>query len=678
MGATKISINDQTRVNYPKLILQFIETILKGMNTLKVAMGEIVNNSFDANASRVKIFIDTFEGKNALFIMDDGTGFLREKLVSIMSYLYSSHSQEDTSKTGKNGTGSKSALGLGDFEKTKVTYVTKSRDYPNGIQFYFDLDYLIKFVDGKKVNSDDYITSKIDENIFAKNGWYRDTGSTFILTGYDGRTVSLDQIRKILSETLIPPVASKVEIFDDSTNTFIAVSPVVPDGKYLSFSDKFKLLGNIKLDLYYGGSGEGPAICGPMNNICTFDDFFSELSKDYKNRVTRLWKSIGGYIYVENINTFRISNNSLNTKFYKEGACDELVECLQVIASELSKMNDEFKEEIELAKMQNVLEKISEVSAKISGTPEVLNKNGGGSMFAKPGLSDKAIFIVPKDIDLMPNDKIEVTLHNKGTTGLNFGDAVWSVKGSLVTLGGKGTGNKGRNVTINAGKNTGTCVIEIKGPSFGDHILKVRVGSYATTTTPYIAGAKYLNPGSESTYSLNRCDRVSDPKWNINSKHSGVSITETNGKEVVIKVEKNTPIHDFTLECFDDKNKIITTKRIGVVSGKGRKQLPMVTIGDKVFSVYFSTHYLNCIAVVEHDDKNDYPMIVLNPIHDIVKKQHYWMNKVGGLINGMAMAAAIFQVESGEVSQKKAMQVASEFIVSIQNGLFNKKSSKIN
>lgn len=82
-------------VGYETMLRQNIEQPVRGVQALAVSLRETINNAIDARAENVRIMLGSFRGKEALITMDDGVGFDRKGLNSVMGYAASSRLRTD-------------------------------------------------------------------------------------------------------------------------------------------------------------------------------------------------------------------------------------------------------------------------------------------------------------------------------------------------------------------------------------------------------------------------------------------------------------------------------------------------------------------------------------------------------------------------------------------------------
>ncbi len=643
-------------VNFRAAIKQLIELPLKGSLAVEAALTETINNAFDARASEVRIMFSSYKGEQALIIMDNGSGFNRNGANSILSYAYSAQDRKDTKTVGANGTGAKAILGLGELEKTKVTIFSFSNEFTNGLELSFDFEYLVALAE-KKVKEGNMIEKSSWKKFF--QGWERETGSTIILTGFDGRKLNPKTLMSALSSCLTPRTCKMVSFLSNEKLTPITLNKI--EGSNFSFQDDSgKLIGNVSLDLYCGGGNDGPKICGNLNYLFDFNSFFKTLSVSQKESVGRIWQSVGGYIYIDNINVYRIHDGSLSKEFYSSGACDELVMILNLVGEELKEMDKKIADEKDIQKQKDFLKRIVAASHKIN--PVQPHHSGLGRTKATGPQKEEEVYIVPKNITLEKGEEKEITLVNKGTKLIRFKGAKW-LTNRLVDITGEG-----QMVTIK-GKEIGKGDLIVSNGDFS-HTIKLKVEE--PSNTPYIAGPKYINPGSSITYEVRKVqDNV---EWYVDSSDE-ITLIKNTGKSVNIVVNANTELTDFMLRCMDSKNKIIASRRI-IISNQRKNESPMVSIGNKYYLLEFGTHYPSCLAQVENDGE-DYPIVVINPLHPLIRGTS-WFSETKEIISAICSVAINEQVENDGLKTQKANNLLWKSITDYRELIFSQEKETKN
>lgn len=270
------------RFNHAQMLEHLILDPVSGPLGLFVAIREAINNAIDAGATQVTIFYGTREGLPSITISDNGIGFNQKGVDSVMSYAYSSRSRTDVKTIGTNGTGTKCLLALGDYKETQVIFETVSKELEHPLRLENSYKYLLELAKGK-VAADDYIKEIAQPKQWGKYLEGRTTGTDATIINVDKRKIREGNLANNLSEVLTPRAAQYVTI---QTNAGpVPVLPRLLDGKHYEFSYEQPLLGKVQFDLYYGKRGDGPSICGPVNEIMHFSDIAKHLTPIQKNKI---------------------------------------------------------------------------------------------------------------------------------------------------------------------------------------------------------------------------------------------------------------------------------------------------------------------------------------------------------------------------------------------------------
>jgi hypothetical protein len=652
----------EIRINHSANLKTLITQTVKGAHGIGVAFGEAINNCFDASATSVKILQKKIERNEAIVIMDDGDGFNKDGVVSALSYADSSRERNDTKTIGANGTGLKSLLGLGDLSKTKVTIFSVSAEYPNGIELSFDFNYLVQLAD-KKITGWENVNQNIDKVFFFQN-WKRVSGTTVIITGYD--TDKIKDIQKVVeyvSRRVTPRAAEK--LFAYFGNDYYSIEAEQVSGNQMDpFEHSSKLLGNVTFDMYYGGTNDGPVICGPVNSVMPFSDFFKVLSRQQKDAVTREFNSVGGFIYIEKLNKYRDHDGSFTAEFEK-GACQELVQMCNLVADELKNLNQQV-DGIKLKKQHDQLVKdICKLSREFFATPTPTVMSPSIPKDPTLAYPEQDYYILPKNLRMKPKSQMEVTLNSKGKKDANFKNAKWKSDQNSIRI--FGTGHK---ATVHSGEET-TGKIEITG-SFGTHLIDVVVSGRSLGT--YIDGNKKVLPGQTYEYELCNSSET-NIVWSI-SNAKGVVMNNQHGKKLSITIPPNEPQHDFLISCKSVSSKKEIAKRTVYITeegGFGKQEL--VTVGKQHYLLEIGAHYIQCIAQLESAGPGEHSTIVLNPIHESLKNVNSTY-QMGLILQSVAMAGCVDQVEQGIMSPQQAMLVSADFVTKLQAGITKKVKNK--
>lgn len=637
-------------INVRLLIQQSLMTMLKGNKALVAAINEPINNSFDHGATEVRLRFGTYKGKQALFIMDDARGFNESGVDSMLSFGFSDKSQYDTQTIGVNGTGSKAVLGLGDLKETKVNIISFSDTFKHGIHLDFNLDYLFDLADGKAVKP------KKQESISRVdfwNGWKRETGTNFILTGFSSKVLNQKTLHSALSEALTPLNVKKVKLGVEDKYSFVPLKKI--EGSRYDFSYTGEILGNFVFDLYYGGPNDGPKLCGKENYIRDYSDFLPTLSSKQKEQIGKIWKSTGGFAYIENINIYRMTDGSFNKDFYENGACEELVSMFKLVGEELDELEEKINDEKLAEEQKEVISRLVEASNKIS--PQPYSSGRGLTQAAMPSSHvEGKIYIVPRVLFMKLGESLVVTLHNNGTEKIKLEKCTW-LTSSFVNIEGSGD-----TVRITA-KKIGQSKIIVNGDGWYHEIALTII---EPTNNPYIFGPKYMNLGVYADYEIANFKK--QLTWFVETSHShlkDVYISAQTSSSATVHVSKEATLSQFLLKCKDSNDQIVAEKRI-IVSDRRSQKAPLVLIGGKYYKLDFKTLYKDALAQIDDDDPEDYPSIVINSLHPFVRYQPISV-KMKEYITAICTVAVSHQIEKDGLSTMKAMNVLWQAINEYRN-----------
>lgn len=635
------------RNNLRTLILQTV----KGPYGIGSVLQEMVNNSFDAGADAVRFFI---EDSNTLVQQDDAAGFNKKGIISALSYGQSSRERNDKRTIGANGTGLKSVLGLDadtdTLKNVKVTIYSVSAEYPKGIKLEFDFDYLVKLAE-KEIDGWENVTYGINKELF-HHGWKRVSGTTIIITGYDPEKIKgSEKIIEQLSKKLTPRAADRVSVLNGSGFQTIVPEPI--DGIFWDFQHESQFLGKNDFDIYYGGVNDGPTLCGSINSVLPFADFFKNLTKQQKEKVTRDWLSLGGHIYIEYLNKYRDHDGSFTKEFFDKGICDDLIETLHVVISELKELHQEEATMKDKEQYDKLVKDICKWSRELYATPTDIipnTENPKNHFFNHP---NQDYYILPRRLSMQPKNKMEVVLNNVGTKPIDFKGAKWSCDSDTIKIFGSG-----QKATIHTTVET-KAVVTITG-DFGTHEIKVLVSN--AKNSPYIHGLKNVLPGQKYEYELHNYDDK-NISWTI-SNQKGVIMSGHRGKKITITIPEHEPQHEFVLTCKSDK-KDVAKKTVYITEEGGIGKLPRLTIGKDDYLLAIGTHYKNCVAQIETDGPEEFSTIILNPIHESLKNLNI-PQKLPFILHNIAMAGCCDQIQRGIITPQYAMNVAGEFVSNLQ------------
>lgn len=662
--STALKINAQ--FNHKKNTEYMINSIMSGPNGVFIAMREAVNNSLDAGATDIRISVSVHEGIPALIIEDNGSGFNKKNIDSVMSYGYSSRKREDLTSIGTNGTGIKTFLALGSFDRTKITIYSVSKEMPECTKMELTFEYVLSLAKQDAKPGKHVHTVPIPPSWNSK--MKRATGATLILTGYDGRKMkNAKQIITEFAQFLTPRAVKLIRIYDG--HSLKEIAPAEFNGSSYELSLNTPKLGNVEFEIFYGGSGEGPVICGKINAIMSLTDLYRRLSPDQKRKMSKIWKTVSGHIYIEKANMYREHDNSFLDDFYSSNACGELLEILNVVSEELEKLDEAARDAEAFKKKKDIINNIIEAGKLVS--PPILNQSNSLSMVAGPASgavgADVEVYIVPKIIRIYTNKSETVVLTNKGNKTLNFDDAAWvSEDPSMATI----LEIKGGMATIKAGKNPGTTNVIITG-SFGKHVMEVRVSK--SMAGPFIIGPSYINPGERKEYELKQHE--GPVVWSLEESNKGISLIAdpTGKKKVSIEASLNCRDSSCILVARDSKKQVLAQKKVNVVENENRaRNNRVIRIGEENYLLSVDTYYPEILAQVDTSFTDGLPSIVINPIHARVKNMGT-VASIDAFLVSIAFAAVIHQSSEGKLNLVQAGTTAEKFISDVRQQLLNLK-----
>lgn len=647
----------KAKVDHRKVLEFMITNPIKGQDGFFVAVREIVNNSFDAEAKNISIKFGKSGKENALIIHDDGKGFSKEGIISAMSYAISSRKRDDTSTIGTNGTGLKGLLGLGNLDKTKITIITVDQQkvcYKMEITF----DYLVSLA-AKKAKVENFISE-----ISIPKDWsqemIRETGTSVILTGFDGRRMkTIQQITKQFGEFLTPRASEFVRIFDGKD--LVSIEPVAYHGKKYEFEFETIDLGLVSFILYCNGSGDGPIVCGNINAIIPLSEVYSKLSREQKAKVPKnLWKTTSGHVYVQKANTFRSHDGSFTEDFYQSSASDQLVDLLEAVGEEIDKLTEQVKDEKAIALQQKLVNSIMEAGRKMDLVNDNLFKDR-----EKPGLdiqTDKDIYLTPSKIRLRANQEVVITLYNHGKKQVDFTGSSWYTNSNLFTI----TDSKDAKAKVVAKQEEGEGKITIKG-SFGEHTIAVQV-SHAPVGT-FISGPSYVKPGSEIEYILKRYDSPF-VDWEYSSVN-GIVFQQDPLHPKMILMKVSPQIEEGELTIFAKRSGVksfIAKKRIFVVNNIPQVPESSIKILGEEYILVVDVIYPDTVAQPDYGFANDEEItkIVINPLHPRIRDLGF-VKSLDFLLPALAQAAAVDQISKGLIKPQKALVEAEKFIANMRD-----------
>lgn len=663
-------------INNKELLRHMIEDTVSADDGLYLALKEIINNSLDAGASKIKIKFGKYDGADALIISDDGAGFTQKAINSMLSFAFSAQKRNDIKTIGTNGTGSKMLLGLGDLDKTKITVLSVCKDFTSCKRLDIDFDYLYN-LGRKKAKAEDQ-----EHDITTPENWNEDmprtTGATVILTGYDGRRVrGATQLIKNLGEHITPKSSKYVTIQDGKK--WQGIEPVVYRGSLFEMSfDEYSTLGKVEFVLYYGRTNASElAMCGTLNMVSYFSDFVKKLDATERKKLSYAWKNISGHIYIEKANMYRVHNGGLNKQFYAKPAKD-LLKILHLVGEELSTLNEAVYNKELFEKRQRLVDRIIEANRKLSATGL-----GSGTTAPSPGASPAVKRVKPANeikegpdftptlLRLSPRQTKEIILRNRGLQFADFGDVKWRTESNLFKIEHQSS----ENVKIVTGENTGSAILIAEG-SFGSHSIKVDISTLPIGA--YISGPNALKPGGTCEYDLFRYEGT-NLQWEIRGAE-GIILQESDKKKIKITIPDNcTETHVILAVRVVGDNEDLATKKIEITPEEN-KNTPVVVINKKEYRLEVNLYFQDTVAQLDsidwEKDENQLPKIVINPLAPRLKMLGF-MNALDSYLAAIALAALSKQVEDGEITAFAAAALAEEFISTMKVQLLSKDEKEV-
>ena len=675
-----MSLGENPSVKLRRLLAQSLLQPMAGKNGMATAFQEIVNNSFDAKPSKVYIKLDSHQGKPAVVFLDNGCGFDRRGLVSILSYGDSSRERSDIKTIGANGTGTKFLLALGDIDKTKVTVITRSATYQKPVQISFNFDYLVKLAENPGLfKMEDLITESADDADFYK-GWRdnRETGTTVIFTGFDTKKIdSNEAIRKSLAQRLSPRSAKKVFVWNSSAETpgYFELKPNTPSGEHFHFDFDLPNLGNVTFEVYHGGSNNGPMICGEMNSIMEFSKFFATLSAADSKRLGRVWNQIGGHIYIEKANVYRSDDGSFIPQFYEGGAYKEIVDLFDIVSRELEVLQKTVKDRKNMTEKREILCRIASVdgydptgitSTDVKGkgpktTPTKNKKSGGKTGPGHKNVPDSEpatfvpvdVFLVPQVVEMVINSERPILLQNFGTKDLDLKATYWSSGNSNLKIAGNGP-----SIAIVSNGKPGVYSIMAKG-EFGIHTINVVV--LEKLKKPFISGESQVQAGREYDYTLENSTEL-NVRWQLD-ECPGVTLKDshTNMYKTRLVIGGSVVPQRIKIFCTKSNNDIIAQKTISIIPTEMEDRPLLITVGRQTYALDFYPGLSSISSIEPPSQEHGLSTILINPVHPELRHAS-WDNSVDIMIWGIATAAVAHQVHEFGISAVEACGIASMFV----------------
>lgn len=637
---------------------------------------EAISNSIDAEAKEIFIRLVTHNKKAAICIIDTGKGFSTSGIASALNYAKSNKSKDDLKTIGKNGTGLKSLLTLGNPEEVRVEIFTMSDDYPAGAKIVLDFEFLVSIYENKNLKISDYVNHLTGDDRHAfYQGLKRERGSTIMITGFDPEKIKDDKsVVSYLTQRISPRAAKLVKVWKSGAFASLETNHIQGEPFYMEFNAPE--LGDVVFDLYYNGPNDGPLICGELNTMMRYRAFLEQLGPKGRKLFPKVWGSVGGWVYIQGANKYRGHDGSFEQGFRDSGALAALTEMFQVVGSEIMSLQESQVDQKKLEENLEILKTIAAMNQPENMFPVVKpgSKSGQERMPLTYGAVDVDHFIVPSQVMLYQNSSREILLRDLGRKGqeTNFGAAQWNYDSKKLLVVGNGG-----SVTLNANNALGQTTIKVKGyHSNFEHAINVIIQERPNNI--FIDGPRLVNPGTENEYSLEAPadgDQLPDIiQWKI-AKIAHVSVV-ANGSKVLLCVAKEAPTQSVELYALDKKGKILAVKKIQITDKSGNR--PIITrIGMCDYILTSSVSYPTCAVQYESaDDSTGLPVLHINPHHPAIKMAATRFDVFVVMASGMAAAAVAHQTADQIISAEKGMNIFWEFVGKIKEHLSVKSSKK--
>lgn len=658
------------RFNHDKTLEQQILDPVSGPMGIYLALREAVNNAIDAGATQVIIYYGTHDGLPSITISDNGKGFNHKGVESVMSFAYSSRDRQDVKTIGANGTGTKCLLSLGNYRETTVIFETVSKELETPLRMENTYDYLLKLIKSK-ARADDHI-----QEISKPKGWTkylpdRTTGTDVTIVNIDRRKIREKNLADNLAEVLTPRAAKYVSV--QTAAGLVQVEPRVMEGKKYEFTFNQPSLGEVHLELYYGKRGDGPSICGPVNEIQHFSQIAQRLSGAQKAKIGHIWKTVSGYIYLERGNVYRVHNNTFGPTFFESEALQEFLALLEAVGPEIAELNQKERDQVTLSKREHMLDHI--ISANHLLCPAAMQAAPSGAGVPKKYSEevDVPVKLVPERLMLRTKKQTVVRLYNQGTDVVDLVGIKWTVADGLVTIVRQEQGA----ATIATGTDVGTTTLTATG-TFGSHevIVVVHEGS----TAPYIKGPPAIRPGGVELYHVyNYHEKVA---WRLaQGPSAGIEVTiqdDNDTKEVSVSVEEQVAEQVIVLVAHKPHkpNEIVAQRKLVITKATGHKNT-VIRINNVDYNLEKGFHYPNALAQIDYlwNGAETLPTIVFNPLHERVKR----LGNIDALphyLAAIAQAALVYQVENGTIKASEVVPIAEDFIATMGSEIEKALSEK--
>jgi len=648
----------QTGVNNRQQTAFMLQAPISGDNGWLVALREPIVNSADARATDIRII---FLPNGDLLIADNGTGMDAMAMASALSFGHSAKDRKDLKTAGANGTGQNIALGLGDLNRTEIEVVT-SCDGKNFVRFTKDYEYFCLLNEGKVTPE-----SRV-RFITVPNDWTkylaRTSGTNVVLKNckLPGSVTLVQNFAK----ALVPSVAEIVQVHDGQMLRKLV--PDLHDGEYFVVSEDMKQFGRVDFELFIGAAKRSRIeVCGPTNAVVSLSELLEKRydAKD-KPQILSAFSSCSGWIYLSNMNEWRLHDGTLSPDFFDKGASRLLMQSLIKVATQVA-------EKVQTIKQDEAAEEYAGILSEFvtANNLEFFNtKSGKQAGILRVSSSPRKEFEVqinPSTLYMQPSQSMTFTFENTGTLRLKPEKWIADDAGSPAKVKGSYVGGKfvkgtrlGNVLELESASQQGTGYIILKHPDLHGsrtHSVKVIV---STKSDPVITGPAMIQSGREVVYKLLHFDNDAAISWSIKERgDTDVAIRSSGKRLAVLSTKVLQRKKTVTLLIFDQKfGKKIAEKEVDVFPPVQSGDF-CITVCDQQFQLQPTPIKVNGPLAHMGPDWGELPVIALNfnsPIFLIMpsKKQQ--------LLNSIVTVAMAWLVSKGKIDPLEMPFLQTEFL----------------
>ncbi len=631
-------------VNHRQNMAFMLQTPVAGQNGWAVALRELIINSVDAGATDIRI-IQLPDGR--LLIADNGKGMNDKAINSALSFGFSSKSRNDLTTAGTNGTGQNISLGLGEITNTKIEVITTT-DGVNFTQFEKDYEYLCLLAE-QKIDPE---TRK--KKVIKPADWTRyfaRTQGTNVLLTNCKRIPALSVVIREFSAFLVPAVAEMIEIWDGTRRKLV---PDIHDGKSFVAEESLGKFGSVNFELFIGAVKRSKIqICGPTNMVMTLPI----LLERYANKSADLGvlSSCSGWIYLSDMNRWRLHDGSFSQEFFDGGAAVLFMEALLRVAAKIKlhlqqmqqeKMSEEFSAMLMEFVSANNLEFTNPTAGKGGG---VLKLGGGTS-------KELEVQIVPNVFYLEPNQTSTLVFENQGT--LKLDPTRWQIDDASSP--GKVRGKRLGNVLeLQSTSSMGKGTLILTHPDLDarrSYEIKVVVGPKPEV---FIEGPGKIQSGTEIVYKLRHFENDTKISWSIKERDSDVTV-RSSGKRVGVLLSKVVQRRKtLTLVVHDTSfGRKLAERDIEVFPPVQTGEM-RIMIHNQQFQLQPTPMLFNGPLAHQGSEYGPIPVIALNfNAQSLVLMP----NKKQQLLNSVATAGISWLVQNGKLNATDMALVLEEFL----------------